>query len=72
MLSKEWLKHQLGHRTTAKIDSYCGRWIREDALNMADQVAKRLIWEAPRDTDFIARFQLATKVIKSSESVQPV
>lgn len=57
-LSKEWLKCQLGHRTTAMIDRHYGVWIREDAMNMADEVAKRLIWEAPRDVDLIPRFQL--------------
>lgn len=57
-LSKEWLKCQLGHRTTAMIDRHYARWIREDAPNMADEVAKRLIWEAPRDMDLIPRFQL--------------
>jgi integrase len=64
-LSKEWLKHQLGHRTTAMIDRYYGRWIREDALNMADEVAKRLIWDAPRDIDLIPRFQLTETHRKS-------
>ena len=57
-LSKEWLKCPLAHRTTAMIDRHYGVWIREDTMNMADEVAKRLIWEVLKDMDLIPRFQL--------------
>lgn len=35
-MPKEWIMRQVGHTSSRTIDDHYGKWIREDALNMAD------------------------------------
>ena len=46
-MPKEWIARQMGHTSTRMIERHYGKWIREDAPDMAAIASARLGFAAP-------------------------